>query len=208
MVGEGDGPRRRLVVWSGVDEWRAEVCRLEIAPDGVRAEGTQIGVDPVPYRLDYRLDASKSFVTARLEVEVTGEDWTRNLVLTHDGTGAWGIEAGGTGDPGLPPPGGDGGLVEGALDCDLGLCPATNLMPVVRHGLHRGPGERDFLMAWVSVPDLGVHPSKQRYEHVRLTEAGAIVRYVGEHRDFVGELEFDRDGVVIFYPDLARRAGG
>jgi hypothetical protein len=208
VAGEREEIRRRLVVWSGVDEWRAEVCRLEIAWDGVRAEGTQIGVHPIPYRMDYRLDASKHFVTARLEVEVTGAGWARDLILTHNGSGAWGIEARWTGDPGLPPPGGDPALVEGALDCDLGLCPATNLMPVVRHGLHRGPGERDFLMAWVSVPDLGVHPSKQRYEHVRLTEAGSVVRYVGEHRDFVGELEFDEDGVVIFYPDLARRVGG
>jgi hypothetical protein len=53
-----------------------------------------------------------------------------------------------------------------------------------------------------------VQPSRQRYEHVRLTADGAVVRYVGEHRDFVGELELDRDGVVIFYPDLARRVGG
>lgn len=208
MVDEGGGTRRRLVVWSGVDEWRAEVCRLAIAPDGVRAEGTQLGVNPVPYRMDYRLDASSHFVTTRLEVDVSGRDWTRSLVLTHDGSGVWGIDAGATGDPGLPAPGGDPALVEGALDCDLGLCPATNLIPVVRHGLHRGPGERDFLMAWVSVPDLGVHLSKQRYEHVRLNQAGAVVRYVGEHRDFVGELEFDEDGVVIFYPDLARRVGG
>jgi uncharacterized protein len=200
--------RRRFVVWSGVGEWRAEECRLEIASGGVRAQGTQIGVNPVPYRMDYRLDAPANFITSRLEVEVTGLDWSRRLVLTHDGSGAWGIEAGATADPGLPPPGGNPSLVAGALDCDLGLCPATNLMPVVRHGLHLGPGEQDFLMAWVSVPDLGVHPSRQRYEHVRMTEAGAVVRYVGEHRDFVGELEFDEDGVVIFYPDLARRVGG
>jgi hypothetical protein len=30
---------------------------------------------------------------------------------------------------------------------------------------------------------------------------------VGEHRDYVGELRFDRDGVVITYPDLAERVG-
>lgn len=200
--------RRRFVVWSGVDEWRSEVCRLDLASDGVRAEGTQIGVNPAPYRMDYRLDASSNFVTSRLEVGVAGLDWSRRLLLKHDGAGVWDVEAGATGDPGLPPPGGDAGLVRGALDCDLGLCPATNLMPVVRHRLHKGPAKRDFLMAWVSVPDLGVHLSRQRYEHVRLNGAGAVVRYVGEHRDFVGEVEFDEDGVVIFYPDLARRVGG
>ena len=63
-------------------------------------------------------------------------------------------------------------------------------------------------MAWVSVPDLSVQPSRQRYEHVRLDpDDTSVVRYVGEHRDYVGELRFDRDGVVITYPDLAQRVG-
>ena len=34
-------------------------------------------------------------------------------------------------------------------------------------------------MAWVSVPDLSVHPSRQRYEHVRLDpDDTSVVRYV------------------------------
>ena len=81
-------------------------------------------------------------------------------------------------------------------------------MRVRRHNLHREPGAVDFLMAWVSVPDLSVRPSRQRYEHVRLDpDDTPVVRYVGEHRDYVGELRFDRDGVVITYPDLAQRVG-
>lgn len=197
--------RTRLVVWEGVDAWRAEVCEMRLAPGGVTASGTQIGISPLAYRMDYRLDASAGFVTRSLEVAVTTAGGNRRLLLTHDGAGNWAATAEVSGAWELPPPGGDMTLVSGALDCDLGLCPATNLMPVVRHGLHRGSGERDFLMAWVSVPDLGVQPSRQRYEHVRLTPTGSVVRYVGEHRDFVGELELDADGVVELYPDLARR---
>ena len=52
-------------------------------------------------------------------------------------------------------------------------------MPVRRHRLHERPGEVEFLMAWVSVPDLGLHPSEQRYEHVRRDKDHAVVRYVG-----------------------------
>jgi uncharacterized protein len=206
-MGGRSAAKRRLVVWEGEDEWRAEICRLELTTTGVSAAGTQIGVNPLPYRMDYRLAAPDNFVTSRLEVEVAGVDWSRRLVLTHDGEGSWQAETHSTGNPGLPEPGGDLELVRGAVDCDLGLCPATNLMPVVRHDLLGGPGEKDFLMAWVSVPELGVRPSKQRYEHVRKTPEGAVVRYAGAHRDYVGEIEFDFDGVVIHYPDLARRVG-
>lgn len=199
---------RALVVWEGVGEWRAEVCDVRLTGSGMTASGTQTGVSPLPYRMHYRLDATfEGFVTRSLEVLVTTAGGNRRLQLVHDGGGGWAATTEVSGAWDLPPPGGDLAAVTGALDCDLGLCPATNTMPVLRHGLHRAPGERDFLMAWVSVPDLGVFPSRQRYEHVRLTPSGSVVRYVGEHRDFVGELELDRHGLVEVYPDLARRVG-
>ncbi|MDQ3641671.1 MAG: putative glycolipid-binding domain-containing protein, partial [Actinomycetota bacterium] len=102
--------------------------------------------------------------------------------MRHDGGGAWTCAADEEGKADLPPAGGDVGAVTGAVDCDLGYSPLTNLMPVRRHGLHERPGSADFLMAWVSVPDLGLHPSQQRYEHVRRHGRGATVRYVGAHR--------------------------
>jgi hypothetical protein len=196
---------QHLLVWNGVDAWRAEVASVDLTPRGLRAEGTQVGVDPAGYRLDYSLDASKDFVTRSLQVRVTGEGWGRTLRLAHDGAGAWRCEADQQGEVELPPAGGNTDAVEGALDCDLGLCPLTNTMPIRRHALHERAGEVDFLMAWISVPDLGLHPSRQRYEHVRTSADGAVVRYVGEHRDFVGELEVDSEALVVFYPDLARR---
>lgn len=135
-----------------------------------------------------------------------GEGWTRRLDLVRDPHGAWAGAAGGDGAPDLPPAGGPMARVDGALDCDLGLCPLTKVMPVRRHGLHERPGTADLLMAWVSAPDLGLHPSRQRYEHVRRSERGAVVRYVGEDPAFVGDLELDADGLVLQYPELARRA--
>ena len=195
----------RLVLWRGLDSWRAEVASLELAADGIDARGTQIGIDPIAYRLDYRLAAGPEFVTQALTLDVTGEDWSRHLSLVRHSDGNWSCDTTVQGDAPLPPPGGDVEALRGALDCDLARSPLTNLMPVRRHRLHEAAGEADFLMAWVSVPDLSLHPSEQRYEHVRRDDDRAVVRYVGRHRDFVGELVFDSDGVVEFYPDLARR---
>ena len=129
----------------------------------------------------------------------------RELDLRHDGEGRWMATTAKAGDVRLPAPGGDVATVNGALDCDLGLCPLTNVMPVRRHELHVRRGEKAFLMAWVSVPDLGLHASRQRYEHVGRRDDRFVVRYVGEHRSFVGELELDHDGFVLLYPELARR---
>ena len=181
----------RLVLWDGLDSWRAEAATLELAPGGVRARGTQIGVDPRPYRVDYTLDAGTDWVTRRLAVEASGDDWSRSLDLTRDGEGHWSGS------------GGEEEALRGALDCDLAFSPLTNLMPIRRHGLHRHPGKQDLLMAWVAVPELEVHPSRQRYEHVR----PGVVRYtdLGAHVGFTAELALDSSGVVLEYPGLARR---
>ncbi|MDQ3768453.1 MAG: putative glycolipid-binding domain-containing protein [Actinomycetota bacterium] len=196
---------RRLLIWSGIDTWRAEAATVELRPGGLWAEGTQLGAQPVAYRLDYWLEVGGDWLTRGLHVRARGVDWMRELDLRHDGHGGWTAQASQEGDVQLPPPGGDVAAVHGALDCDLGLCPLTNVMPVRRHELHLRPGEMDFLMAWVSVPDLGLHPSRQRYEHVGRRDERRVVRYVGEHRSFVAELELDHDGFVMLYPQLARR---
>jgi hypothetical protein len=195
-----------MLVWSGLDLWLAEASQVELDGDRLHATGTQLGRDPLPYRLDYTLKTRGAYVTKSLEVLATGSGWRRRLELRHDGAGSWTCTIDQEGAVELPAPGGDMGAVESAVDCDLGRCPLTNTMPVLRHGLHRGEGAVDFLMAWVSVPDLGVHPSLQRYEHVRVEPDGtSVVRYVGAHRGFVGELTFDADGFVLNYPQLARR---
>lgn len=193
------------MLWSGLDSWRAEVVTLELGVDGLDATGTQIGADPVAYRLDYRLTAGPAFVTRSLAIDVAGEGWYREMNLVRHDDGTWSCETTEHGEAPLPPGGGDVSVLAGALDCDLARSPLTNLMPVRRHRLHERAGQVDFLMAWVSVPDLGVHPSEQRYEHMRREEDRAVVRYVGRHRDYVGELVLDREGVVEVYPDLAAR---
>jgi hypothetical protein len=201
---------RRLLLWRGLDVWRAEIASVELTDHGVRASGTQLGVEPVPYRLDYRLDAGEEFATMSLEVDATGQGWSRRLSVVRDVDGAWRCETGGEGDARLPPAGGEVDGLRDALDCDLGFSPLTNLMPVRRHALHERPGAADFLMAWVSVPDLGLHESRQRYEHVGREGERAIVRFhdLGLHAGFTAELELDADGLVRVYPGLARRVEG
>ena len=169
---------RRLVVWRGLDDWRAEAAEVEFGGGGLRAAGTQIGAG---YRVEYDLDATgDGFVTQRLRVvAVSDELGRRELDLDRAAMGA-------------------------ALDCDLALSPLTNAMPVLRHGLHRAAGAHDFTMAWVDVPSLEVFSAAQRYEHVRR----GVVRYVdrGRFDGFTAEIEFDEEGLALLYHGLAVRA--
>ena len=181
----------RALVWHGVEEWLAEHAQVDLHEDGVLATGVQLGVTPEPYLVEYRLDAPSDWITRRLDVEASGAGWRRSLTLEHDGAGRWTADGERVTD------------VDGALDCDLAFSPLTNLMPVRRSALHQRAGSEDFVMAWVSVPDLRVHASPQRYEHVR----PGVVRYVARDGDFTAELELDDDGLVVRYPRLAERVG-
>ncbi|HLM30103.1 MAG TPA: putative glycolipid-binding domain-containing protein [Solirubrobacterales bacterium] len=168
-----------MAIWKGVDGWRAEAATIELQDDSLSARGTQIGVEQAPYRVDYELVCGPGFTTRELRVEARGDGWRRSLVLGPD-------------------------ELAGALDCDLGFSPLTNLMPVLRHGLHRGSGEHEITVAWVAVPELSVHRARQRYTHL----GPGRVRFEsldGEFAGFTAELELDGDGLIRLYPGLARR---
>ena len=201
-------PLRRSVAWAKIDPPGTELAELTLEPGSFRATGVAIGVVPAPYRLDYRLDASDGLRTRRLEVESRGEGWRRHLVLTRDAASVWTVETvvEGEGDVDLPAPGCDPAVLQGAEDVDLGLSPVTNSMPVLRCGLLEG-GEHDFVMAWISVPDLAVHRDPQRYTFVRATAGGRrLVRFLGPEQDgFTADIAFDADGLVLDYPFIARR---
>ncbi len=99
---------QRFVQWEGIDEWRAEAAAAELGDDGVAARGVQLGIDPLPYRLDYELDATEGWVTRTLRVEARGATWSRRLLLGRSPDGGWSVEAEGHGGAELGAPGGAG----------------------------------------------------------------------------------------------------
>jgi hypothetical protein len=193
----------RFLVWSGVEEWLTESAAVDLDGGGLSATGIQLGAEPAPFRVDYRLEAPE-FVTRQLELTAAAEGWRRRLLLRHDGSGGWHAEVEDEGEV----PGGawNGSLpdLSAALDIDIQNSPLTNTMPILRHGFQR-EGSGDFLMAFVTTPSLRVEASPQRYEHVRTTDEGSVVRYISRDGDFTADLELDAEGLLEFYPRLARR---
>ncbi len=196
---------KRSIAWVKDDQQGAEFADVMIIRSRLTAAGTAVGFSPVPYRLDYKLETRSEFVTSGLLVDARGERWSRRLDLRRHLSGRWTARTRARGTVDLPAPGGDMPAFKGALDCDLALSPLTNTMPVLRHGLLTGGGPIDFVMAWVSVPDLAVHLSPQRYTFLSHEGDRSLVRYESGSRDFVAELVFDSDGFVIAYPGIGRR---
>jgi hypothetical protein len=185
----------------------AEFADVVIEGRRLAASGVAIGSAPIAYRLDYQLETYEDFITSGLLVTTKGEGWSRHLDLRRSPSGGWTIRTEMEGFLALPEPGGDEAEISAALDCDLGLSPLTNSMPVLRHGLQNSGGPLDFLMAWVSVPDLAVYAIRQQYRFVRNRGQVAIVRYRSLGSNFTADLSFDSDGLVIDYPGIGRRIG-
>ena len=91
--------------------------------------------------------------------------------------------------------------LDGADFFDLGYSPLFNSLPIWRDSLLDGGEPRDYMMRFVSVPDLQVSDSMQRYEPL----GGRRLRY--RSGTFAADIEFDDDGVVVRYEGLAERVG-
>jgi hypothetical protein len=115
--------RSRNVGWRKADPFGVEFAKVRFNGRRLSASGVAVGVEPQPYRLDYLLETSDGFVTRRLRVAARGDGLGRSLDLRRERNGAWSVN------------GEENDALEGALDCDLGLSPLTNSMPVLREGL-------------------------------------------------------------------------
>jgi hypothetical protein len=191
----------RPVAWAILDGHGEDVADIEIAGERLIARGRAANDDPVGYALTYDLVTGPRFVTQSLGVEVELAGSRRRLVLERSTFGRWSAALDGA-PLELPE-------LDDALDCDLGRCPTTNSMPVLREGLLERDGAVDFVMAWVQVPELLVRRSAQRYVPLGMDDRGLRrIRFVSLDSDFESELTFDSDGLVVDYPGLARRITG
>ncbi len=213
-------PVTKALYWQGVDEpKRFSSAKVRFAEESLNAHGESWTED---YELTWQLSTRGNWVTDRLEVRVVGlrsnrSSLNRALFLQRSPTGVWSSQTvrsettepnassvfAGLARPGIAEP----TTLAGALDCDLGLCPLTNTMPIRRLGLHHRSlpdvSERELLTAWVEVPSLRVVASRQAY--AKRVEDGGRVRYRSVGVDFVTQLEVDHDGLVLQYPGLARQ---
>ncbi len=205
--------RTRGVAWRKDDPQGAEFAIVELEPRRLRAAGVAIGSHPEPYRLSFELSTREEYLADRAVVETQGACWRRRVELRRSAAGRWSASTANTGELEMKEAGeglneDDLDDMQDALDVDLGLSPVFNSLPVLRHGLHEGGGPRDFVMIWISVPDLSLHASPQRYTfRERRSEQRRVVRFeaIGPGEDFVADVEFDADGLVVDYPGIATR---
>lgn len=171
--------------------------------DGLSLEHCAIGADPTEIRgrvLDlssglpvwaaYHIGTARSGATSSVSIRCRSQGVERRLTL-HARAGRWLVA-----QAEIP-------ALRGALDVDLSITPATNVLPIRRLQLSVGE-TRQVLAAWVRFPDLAVQPLRQRYE--RLSDT--LYRYRSD-RGHTYELQVAPDGSILRYADLwqAQRSG-
>jgi hypothetical protein len=183
----------RHVMWEAWTGVGLESCRIVPEVGSVRAESVALGVEAgQPWAVRYTLRCDARWRTRELAVSSLGDAGALRLV--GDGTGRW------TGEDGQRLP-----ILDGCLDVDLTSTVFTNTLPIRRLGLAPGRSE-EIAVAYVTVPELQLSAARQRYHCLSWGADGGRYRFEDPASGFTAEISVDGDGLVIDYPDIARRA--
>ena len=143
------------VWWTPLQQTGLEQLHLVENEAGVVADGLVLGIaQTTPFRLWYQVRTDSNWNVRESLLQVGGENG-KTMHLYTDGQGHW-TDAAGVADSAL----------DGCLDLDISHTPFTNTLPVRRLALT--PGESaDLLVAYITVPGLGVRPVRQRVRRLR-----------------------------------------
>ena len=166
-----------------------EVVHFDDARGRDRITGqSALVMDGAPLSVRYVIELDPGWGTRRAHVHVRSYAGVRETLLEAGGAGSWRID--GTAAPHL----------DGILDVDLEASAMTNAFPVRRlrpaHGV-----ETAAPAAWVRAQDLSVERLEQTYTR----RDDRRFDYAAPELGFRVLLEYDDAGLVLTYPEIARR---
>jgi len=183
----------KSVCWSDWDGEGLEHCTVSHGPEGLRLEGSVVGTREGRYGAFYTVITDGEYCTRELRINyVAGPA----LHVKADGKGRWYDTLA---DKPIA-------ALDGCLDVDIGVTPATNTLPIKRLRLKQGE-HQDIIAAYVPLPSQIEGRFLPRRVEQRYTcfVPEQCYRYEGLFRGYSAELEIDDFGLVIDYPDTFRR---
>jgi hypothetical protein len=122
-------------------------------------------------------------------------DADRDIMMNADGDGGW---TDGSGNP--------ISSLDGCFEVDISATPFTNTLAIRRMRLKTGETSA-LVAAYISIPEMKVRPSRQRYTCLNVGPNGAMYKYEDEglFQGFTADLPVDCNGLVTDYPGLFRR---
>jgi len=182
-----------VVRWCDWEGNGLEHCVYLQNDNGLILEGVVAGTREGQYGGHYFVRTDARFCTREVCVDYVAGSY---LHVEADGDGHW-LDL--LGDRSIP-------SLDGCLDVDIGITPATNALPIKRLRL-KEQESRDIAVGYVPLPSQiegGFLPRRAEQRYTCLTPDQRY-RYDGLFRAFTAELEVDEFGLVLDYPDTFRR---
>ena len=178
--------RVRTIIWHRLDTSGHESARVFLTKSRWTLTGTAVFVhDRQPCRLDYRLKCDSQWQT--LSAKIAG--WVGHKVIgvdiSVDSEHHWQLNKEQCAN------------VTGCIDLDLNFSPLTNTLPIRRLNLAVGHEAR-VRAAWLKFPSFKLEPLEQIYRRVKTSK----YRYESVGNRFRADLEVDKAGLVIHYPNF------
>jgi hypothetical protein len=174
------------VLWRRLDVPGHDFCRLVSRGEGWELQGTAVFREngfSCCWRYEVRCDATWHTQSAVLTGWMGAEEL--QFEIEANDQRRWRLN------------GVDCPQVEGCLDLDLGITPATNLLPLRRLSLPVG-AEGAVTSAWFDPSIMSLAPLRQTYRRIGETRYA----YRSIEGDFAAELGTDAAGFVVDYPTL------
>jgi uncharacterized protein len=172
-----------------------EVARFLPKGSGYEICGSTGAVEKASiWSVQYRIDVDHTWATRRALIRSWQDGSACEVILEADGVGGWRVN----GEPDTS--------LNGCLDVDLESSALTNTLPVHRTNLPVD-AQAAAPAAYVAVVDLRVHRLEQSYRRKPDDDSGQRYDYSAPEFDFTAPLHYDRSGLVVDYPGIARRAG-
>lgn len=178
--------RSRTIIWKRLDKPGHESARIFSVKSCWNLSGTAVFLhDSQPCRLDYIVKCDSNWQTLSARISGWIGDEGIDVDIAVDANHHWLLNQ----------------LhctsVTGCIDLDLNFSPMTNTLPIRRLNLAVG-GEAQVRAAWLKFPSLRLEPLEQVYRRLQSSK----YQYQTARGDFVTDLEVDRAGLVINYPNF------
>ncbi|MEQ8673207.1 MAG: putative glycolipid-binding domain-containing protein [Aggregatilineales bacterium] len=177
------------IMWQFAEYHSQEFFKLHEDDTEITLNGRVIlMLENIPTHIHYQIICDTNWHTRTVNIQQTHGEEIHVINLTVDERNIWRIDSDILRE------------MEGIIDVDLEITPATNTLPINRLNLEIGQSAM-VRAAWVRFPKLIVQALEQRY--TRLTETR--YEYHNPASGFTTGLEVDEFGVVIDYGDLWKR---
>lgn len=176
------------IIWQGIYYQSMENCNLFIEQDYIKIESKISGThQEIVYDIEYTIVANKNWEVLSFNIK-TQLNGVISILEGEKNLDNWII---------------NGELkteFEGCIDIDISLTPFTNTLPINRLNLNT-KSSSDIKILYIDVLYQRIASTNQRYTKLSSTK----YLYENKSSSFQAQIEVDKIGIIVNYPNLFKR---